>query len=180
MFIISQFLWVRSLGVAYLGLPLVAVVQSISCVWLCDPMDCTMPGFPVHHPLLEPAQNSVPLSRWCHPTISSSVVPFSSCLQSFPASGSSLMSWLFASGGESIGASVSAPVLPMISFRMDWFDLLAILGTQESSPAGVGCHVLLQGIFPTQELNPGLPNCWLILYHLSHEGCPNRWLTPVY
>ena len=109
-----------------------------------------------------------------HPTISSSVIPFSSCLQSFPASGSSLMSWLFASGGESIGASVSASVLPMISFRMDWFDLLAILGTQESSPAGVGCHVLLQGIFPTQELNPGLPNCWLILYHLSHEGCPNR------
>ena len=50
----------------------------------------------------------------------------------------------------------------LISFRMDWFDLLAILGTQESSPTGVGCHVLLQGIFPTQELNPGLPNCWLI------------------
>ena len=58
--------------------------------------------------------NSCPLSQWCHPTISSSVIPFSSCLQSFPASGSFLMSWLFASGGQSIGASASASVLPMI------------------------------------------------------------------
>ena len=56
--------------------------------------------------------NSCPLSQWCHPTISSSVVPFSSCLQSFPASGSFPMSQLFASGGQSIGAS-AASVLPM-------------------------------------------------------------------
>ena len=55
--------------------------------------------------------NSCPLSRWCHPAISSSVVPFSSCPQSFPASGSFLMSQLFASDGQSIGASAS--VLPM-------------------------------------------------------------------
>ena len=57
--------------------------------------------------------NSCPLSRWCHPTISSSVVPFSSCLQSFPASGSFLMSRLFPSGGQSIGVSASASILPM-------------------------------------------------------------------
>ena len=57
--------------------------------------------------------NSCPLSRWCHPTISSSVVPFSSRLQSFPASGSFQMSQLFASGGQSIGASASTSVLPM-------------------------------------------------------------------
>ena len=50
--------------------------------------------------------NPCPLSRWCHPTISSSVIPFSSCLQSFPASGSFLMSQLFPSGGQSIGTSV--------------------------------------------------------------------------
>ena len=49
--------------------------------------------------------NSCPLSRWCHPAISSSVIPFSSCLQYFPASGSFLMSWLFASDNQSIGAS---------------------------------------------------------------------------
>ena len=57
--------------------------------------------------------NSCPLSQWCHPTISSSVVPFSSCLQSFPASGSFLMSQIFASGGQSIGVSASTSVLPM-------------------------------------------------------------------
>ena len=65
--------------------------------------------------------NSCPLSRWCHPNISSSVIPFSSCLQSFPASGSFLMSQLFASGGQSIGVSASASVLPMKI--QDWFPL---------------------------------------------------------
>ena len=63
--------------------------------------------------------NSCPLSRWCHPTISSSVVPFSSCLQSFPASGSFPVSWLCISGGQSVGASTS--VLPMNI--QDWFPL---------------------------------------------------------
>ena len=63
--------------------------------------------------------NSCPSSQWCHPTISSSVFPFSSCLQSFPASGSFLMSQLFTSGGKSIRASAS--VLPM-NFQ-DWFPL---------------------------------------------------------
>ena len=57
--------------------------------------------------------NSCPLSRWCHPTISSSVIPFSSCLQSFPASGSFPMSQFFESGDKSIGASALASVLPM-------------------------------------------------------------------
>ena len=57
--------------------------------------------------------NSCPLSRWCHPTISYSVIPFSSCFQSFLQSGSFLMSQLFASGGQSIGTSASASVLPM-------------------------------------------------------------------
>ena len=71
--------------------------------------------------------DSCPLNRWCHSTISSSVVPFSSRLQCFPASGSFLMSQLFTSGGQSIGASASTSVLPMnisglISFRMDWLD----------------------------------------------------------
>ena len=57
--------------------------------------------------------NACPLSWWCHPTISFSVVPFSSCLQSFPAPGSFLMSQFFASGGQSIGVSASTSVLPM-------------------------------------------------------------------
>ena len=65
--------------------------------------------------------NSCPSSQWCHPTISSSIVPFSSRLQSFPASGSFQMSQLFASGGQRIGVSASALVLPMNI--QDWFPL---------------------------------------------------------
>ena len=77
-------------------------------------------------------------SQWCHPAISSSVVPFSSCLQTFPASGSFQMSQFFASGGQSIGVSASAwnscsdEYSGLISFRMDWLDLLAIQETLES------------------------------------------------
>ena len=65
--------------------------------------------------------NSCPLSLWCHPTISSSVIPFSSCPQSFPASGSFEMSQLFALGGQSIGVSASTSVLPMNT--QDWSHL---------------------------------------------------------
>ena len=79
---------------------------------LCDPMNCSMPGF---CPSLSPGvcSNSCPLSQWCHPNISFSVVPFSFCPQSFPTSGSFSVSWLFTAGGQSIGASASASVLPM-------------------------------------------------------------------
>ena len=81
--------------------------------------------------------NSCPLSRWCCPTISSSVVPVSSRLQSFPASGSFPMSQFFASGGQSIGAPASASGLPMniqscTSFRIDWFDPPAVQVTLKS------------------------------------------------
>ena len=91
------------------------------CLTLCDPMDCSMPGFPVHHQLPELAQTDV---HWVGKAIQSSQ-PLSSpsppCLQSFPASGSFPMSWLFVSGGLSIGASASASVLPMNI--QDWFPL---------------------------------------------------------
>ena len=78
--------------------------------------------------------NSCPLSQWCHPAISCSVAPFSSCPQSFPASGSFLVSQLFTSSSRSVGASALAPVLPIgysgwISFRIDWFGLLPVQGT---------------------------------------------------
>ena len=70
---------------------------------------------PCPSPTPEACTDSCPSSQWCYPTISSSVVPFSSCLQSFPASGSFPMSWFwfFPSGGQSIGVSASASVLPM-------------------------------------------------------------------
>ena len=70
---------------------LLVVVQLLSCVQLCDPTDCSTPGFPVlHNP--RACSKSCPFSRWYHPTISSSVVPFSSCLPSFPAL--SLFQWV--------------------------------------------------------------------------------------
>ena len=99
--------------------------------------------------------NTCPLSQWCHPIISSSVVPFSSCLQSFPASGSFPMSQLFASGGQSIGVSASTSVLPVNI--QDWFPLgwtgwisfavqrtLKSLLQQHSSKASIlGCSAFL-------------------------------------
>ena len=93
------------------------------CPTLCHPMGCSTPGLPVHHQL-SVCSNSSPLSWWCYPTISSSVDPFSSCLQSFSASGSFPVSQFFASGGQSIGVSASASVLPI----QDWFPLGFPLG----------------------------------------------------
>ena len=76
--------------------------------------------------------NSCPSSQWCHPTISSSVVPFSSCLQSFPASGSSQVSQLFTSSGQTALASVLPMNTQEWSFRMDWLGLLGVQGTLKS------------------------------------------------
>ena len=76
---------------------------------------------PCPSPTPKACSNSCPLSQWCHPTISSSVIPFSSYLQSFQASGSFPMSQLFASGGQSVGVSASASILPMNI--QDWFPL---------------------------------------------------------
>ena len=108
---------------------------QLSCLVMsnsCDPTDYSMPGLPVHHQLLEFTKTHV---HWVSDAIqpSSSVVPFFSRLQSFPASGSFPMTQFFASGGKSIGFSFS--ISPsnehpgLISFRMDWLDLLAVQGT---------------------------------------------------
>ena len=87
-----------------------------SCPTLCDPLDCSMPGLPVHHSSWN-YSNSCPLSWWCHQTISSPVVPF--CLQSFPAAGPFPISRPFILGGQRIGASAS--VLPM--YIQGWLPL---------------------------------------------------------
>ena len=108
----------------------VSVFSSVTqlCPTLCDPMNHnTRPPCPSPTPRVYP--NSCPLSQWCHPTISSSVVPFS-CPQSFPASGSFKMSQFFISGGQSIGVSASTSVLPM--------------NTQDWSPLGWTGWILLQ------------------------------------
>ena len=95
----------------------------------------TRPPCPSPTPGVHP--NSSPSSRWCHPVISSSVVPFSSLLPSFPASGSFEMSQFLASSGQSIWSfifniSLSNEYSGLISFRMDWLDLHAIQGTLKS------------------------------------------------
>ena len=95
---------------------------------------------PCPSPTPEVHSNSCPLSWWCHPTISASVVPFSSCLQSFPASGSFQMSQLFQSGGQSTGISASTSVLPMNIqdwIPLGWTGLISLLskGLSKSSPA---------------------------------------------
>ena len=102
--------------------PLTSSLSSVTqlCATLCDPIGCSMPGLPVHHQLPEFIQTRVHC-LWCHPTISSSVIPFSSHLQSFPGSGSFPMSQFFTSGGPSIGVSASTSVLPMNI--QDWFPL---------------------------------------------------------
>ena len=100
------------------------------CPTLCDPTDCRTPGFPVHHQLSELAQTHVHCRRWCHP-ISSSVIPFSFCLQSFPQHQIRMYLdlslhpiyqgtlWIRFTSNECSG---------LISFRIDWFDLLAVQG----------------------------------------------------
>ena len=112
--------------IGYLPLPLYtssvhfrSVAQS--CLTLCDPMNRSTPGLPVHHQLLEFISNSCPSSWWCHPAISSSVTPFSSYPQSLPASGSFPMSLLFTWSGQNTGVSVSVSVLPMNT--QDWSPL---------------------------------------------------------
>ena len=111
---------------------------TMSCLF-ATPMDCSTPGFPVLHYFLEFAQTCLS-SRWCHPTISSSVTPFSSRLQPFPASWSFLMSqwpkyWSFSSirwpkyWSFSYSVSPSNEYSGFISYRIDWFDLLAVQGT---------------------------------------------------
>ena len=98
----------------------ISSVKSLSCVWIFA-IPWTAARLPCPSPTPGTCSNSYTLSKWCHPTISSSVVPFSSCLQSLQASVSFPMSQLYVSGGQSVGASASASVLPMII--QDWDNL---------------------------------------------------------
>ena len=128
-----------------------------SCPSLCDAMNCSTPGFPVLR-YLPVCSNSCPLSQWYYLTISSSAAPFSFCLQSFPSSRSFPMSCLFASGGQkywSFSISPSNECLGLISFRIDWFDLLAVQGT-------------LKSLFQHRNFRPSV--LWLTYYIRSFDG----------
>ena len=106
--------------------------------------------------------NPCPLSRWCHPTISSSVVPFFSHLQSFPVSGSFQISQFLASGGQSIGVSASASVLPMNI--QDWFPLgwTGLISLQSKG---------LSRVFPNTTVQKHVPliQCILVTHSISNE-----------
>ena len=130
-FLLSFFLLLYHLS------PLYRSVESLIHVWLFATSWAAHARPPCPTPTPRACSNSCPLTQWCHPTISSFIVPFSSCPQSFPASGSFQMTQLFASSGQSIG-SFSFNIRPsnehpgLISFRMDWMDLLAVQGTLKS------------------------------------------------
>ena len=115
---------------------IISSIQLLSHVWLFAIPWIAAASLPCLSPTPRACSNSCPLSWWCHPAISSSVVPFSSCPQSLPTSGSFPMSQLLAWGGQSIGVSFS--ISPsnehprLISFRMDWLHLLVVQGTLKS------------------------------------------------
>ena len=144
-------------------------VQSLSHVRLCDPKDGCISGLP---PCLSPTpgvySSSCPSSRWCHPIISSSVIPVSSCLQSFPASGSFPMSQLRWPKYWSFNFSISPSneYSGLICFRMDWLDL-AVQGTHKSllqhhsSKASILQH---SAFFIVQLLYPLSLSLWLSLH----------------
>ena len=131
---------------------------SQSCPTLWDPMDWSMPGFLVHHQLPKLAQTHV---LQVNDTIQTShpVIPFSSFLQSFWASGSFQMSQLFTSGGQSIGVSASTSVLPMNTqdrFPLGWTgDLLAVQGTLKNL-LQFSCSVVSNSLRPSYSM-PGFP-----------------------
>ena len=112
-------------------------VQSLSCVWLCNPMDYSMPGFPVHRQFPELVQTHV------H-RISDAIQPFSSCRQSFPASGSFPVSQFFTSRGQSIRVSASASVLPMNI--QDWsLGLTGLISLQSKGLSRVFSNTTVRG-----------------------------------
>ena len=118
------------------------VLLLFSCSVVSD-CDCT-PGFPLFHRLPELCSNSCSLSLYCHPTISSSIVPFSSCLQSFPASGSFPMSWPLSSGGQSFGTSTLTSVLA-INIQ-GWFTLglIGLISLQSKGVSRVFSNTIAQ------------------------------------
>ena len=123
---------------------------------------------PCPSPSHRACSNSCPLSQWCHPTISSSVIPFSPFLQSFPASGSFLINQFITTGGPSNGASISASELPkkysgLISFRIDCFDLLAFIqrNSRKVSP-------LL--LFPSQQVTKKILFTDFLSLYMFHES----------
>ena len=118
--------------------------QSLSRVQLFATPWTTHTRPPCPSPIARVYPDPCPLSQWCHPTISSSVIPFSSCLQSFPASGVFPMSQLFTLGGQSIGVSASA-LVPAMNIQ-DWFplELTGLISLQSKALSRVFSNTTVQ------------------------------------
>ena len=130
-------------------------IVAQSCLTLCDPMNRSTPGLPVHHQLPEFTQTQRPSSQWCHPAISSSVVPFSSCPQSLPASESFPVSQLFAWGGQSTGVSASASFPPKKSRSLYYRSPIQDGKIETQSLVATKCHVPRKVARPRPV--PGMP-----------------------
>ena len=119
-------------------------VQSLSHVLLFVTLGLQHARLPCPSPSLEPCSNSCPSSQWCHPTMSSSVIPFFSCLQSLPASESFPVTQFLTSGGQSIGASASASVLP--KNIQEWFplELTSLIFLQSKGLSRVFSNTMVQ------------------------------------
>ena len=126
------FVWTISAGLEFSSVQFSHSVMSNSL----RPHESQHARPPCPSPTPKVYSNSCPLSQWCHPTISSSVIPFSSCPQSFPALGSVQMSQFFASGGKKLKFQLQHQsfqwILWLTSIRMDWLDLLAVQVTLNS------------------------------------------------
>ena len=149
------------------------LVQSLILVrTLCDPMDAR---FPCLSPTLRVYSNSFPLSQWCYLTIWSSVVPFSSHLESFPASGSFPVSQFFTSGGQNIGASASASVLPVNI--QDWFPLgwTGWIALQSKGLSRVFSNTTVQKHqFFGSQLSVWSNYCWIQIYDNFYRSSHGR------
>ena len=136
-------------------------VQSLSHVQLFATYELQHARSPSPSPTPRVYPKSCPLNRWCHPTISSSVIPFSSCPEPFPASGSLQMSQLFASGGQSIGVSFSASVLPMSTWDWSLLEWTGWISLQSKELSRVFSNTTVQKLqlFGTQVFySPALPS----------------------
>ena len=143
------------------------------CLTLCCPLNSSTPGFRLPCPSPSPGafSNSCPSSQWCHPTISSSVVPVSSCTQSFPASGSFPVSQLFASGGQSIGASALASVLPILGIN----SLSVGLFTNTLFHSAACLCVLFMVSFAVQNLLSLIGSPRLVLFFFPWDTGPRKY-----
>ena len=149
-------------------------------------MDCSTPGFPVLHYLLEFAQTRI---QWCHPTVLPSVVPFSSCSPSFQClldirirvfSSESALHIRWPKYTPEVKCSNTNEVKITQSCLTLCYPMDCSPWHSPGQNTGVGCCPLLQRIFPTQGLNPGLLLCRQILYQLNHIWCeePTHWKRP--